>query len=223
MPFTIECSKCHKTLKVPDEAAGKKVRCPSCQEIIAVPASGGSSPDEGVTEKPAPPTPASSKPSSSKSGPAAWDTDDKVEDDDRPRTPTKKRDDFDFDDDRDRDRDRDDDDDRPRRRRDRDDDDDFDDLRRPRRIGAPHRGGTILTLGIVSILLACACACGGIILGAVVVNMANTDLAQMTAGRMDPSGQGNTSAGKICGIIAIILGIINAIAGAAIQMGNMKN
>ncbi len=38
MPLQIPCP-CGKTLKVPDNLAGKKVKCPACEEIIDVPAS----------------------------------------------------------------------------------------------------------------------------------------------------------------------------------------
>ena len=38
MALTITCSKCSHTLKAKDELAGKKVMCPKCQAIIAIPA-----------------------------------------------------------------------------------------------------------------------------------------------------------------------------------------
>ncbi len=41
--------------------------------------------------------------------------------------------------------------------------------------------------------------------------MGSGDLKQMDAGTMDPSGRGNTQAGKICGIIGTILLIIGVI------------
>lgn len=64
----------------------------------------------------------------------------------------------------------------------------------------PHRGTLILVLGILG--LVCCLICGIIawILG-------STDLKEMDAGRMDPSGRGLTQAGKICGIISVVLGI----------------
>src|SRR4051794_33097908 len=101
----------------------------------------------------------------------------------------------------------DDDDDRPRRRRDEDDDDDAPRSRRrrddddyddsPRRGGgAPHRGGMILTFGIIGLL------CCGIfaILAAV---MGSNDLKAMAAGRMDRSGEGMTRVGQILGFVGI--------------------
>ena len=69
----------------------------------------------------------------------------------------------------------------------------------------PHRGGVVLTLGILGIV--CSCFICGIIAWV----MGNGDLREMAAGRMDPSGQGLTQAGKICGIISVILTIIGFI------------
>ena len=69
----------------------------------------------------------------------------------------------------------------------------------------PHRGPVILTLGIVSLVFSTAC---GFILGIIAWVMGNADLREMDAGRMDPSGRGLTQAGKICGMISVILGVI---------------
>lgn len=65
----------------------------------------------------------------------------------------------------------------------------------------PHRGTVILVLGILG--LVCCAICG-----IVAWVMANGDLKEMQAGRMDPSGQGLTQAGKICGIISVVLWIL---------------
>jgi hypothetical protein len=102
-------------------------------------------------------------------------------------------------------------DEEPRRRR-RPDDyhdryDDYDEYeedryrRRRRRDLMPHRGSTILTLGILSLVI-----CG--LLGPIAWVMGNTDLADMRAGRMDPEGEATTNAGRICGMIASILLIV---------------
>ena len=66
---------------------------------------------------------------------------------------------------------------------------------------AAHRGTLILILGILS--LVCCFICGIIawVLG-------NNDLKQMAAGRMDPSGEGLTKAGKICGIVGVAIQIV---------------
>ena len=66
---------------------------------------------------------------------------------------------------------------------------------------APHRGVLILVLGILSIVCCFIC-------GIIAWVMGNNDMRQMDAGRMDPTGRGITQAGKICGIVGIILNII---------------
>ena len=109
-------------------------------------------------------------------------------------------------------------DDRPRSRRreyDSSYDDDFDDdiaTRRPsrRHSGYPHRGGLILTLGLIALI-------GGMsiylpfVIGPIAWLMGNSDLAEIHAGRMDPSGEGLVQAGRILGIIStvfLILGVV---------------
>lgn len=37
MPIRVKCEKCKKTLSVKDHLAGKKIKCPVCQGIVAVP------------------------------------------------------------------------------------------------------------------------------------------------------------------------------------------
>jgi hypothetical protein len=62
----------------------------------------------------------------------------------------------------------------------------------------PHRGTTILVLGILSVV---TCQPLGIFAWV----MANADLREMTAGRMDPSGRSNTEVGRILGIVGTVL------------------
>ena len=63
-----------------------------------------------------------------------------------------------------------------------------------------NRGATIFTLGLVGILV---CQPVGIMAWV----MANRDLQRIAAGEMDGSGDGLgfTKAGKICGIISVVL------------------
>jgi hypothetical protein len=68
--------------------------------------------------------------------------------------------------------------------------------RRRRRFYVEHRGALVLTLGILSLVM-----CPLQILGPIAWTMGNNDLAAMRSGRMDPSGEGITQAGRICGII----------------------
>ncbi|MHC4559309.1 MAG: hypothetical protein ACYTFW_16165 [Planctomycetota bacterium] len=68
----------------------------------------------------------------------------------------------------------------------------------------PHRGGLILALGILGIVCCFIC-------GIVAWVMGNNDVREMAAGRMDPSGRGLTQAGKICGMIGVILWIVGLV------------
>ena len=65
----------------------------------------------------------------------------------------------------------------------------------------PHRGVVILTLGILGFLVCIIC-------GIIAWVMGNNDLREMRAGRMDPSGQGLTQAGRVCGMVSVILAIV---------------
>jgi hypothetical protein len=73
----------------------------------------------------------------------------------------------------------------------------------------PHRGTLILVLGILGLVV-----CGP--LGIAAWIMGSGDLKEMDAGTMDPSGRGNTNAGKICGIIATVLTVLGVLIGGAI-------
>lgn len=75
----------------------------------------------------------------------------------------------------------------------------------------PHRGGSILALGIIGLV-----CCG--ICGIIAWVMGNSDLAEMDAGIMDPSGRGLTKAGRIMGIISVVLSIIGIIATVLINL-----
>jgi len=65
----------------------------------------------------------------------------------------------------------------------------------------PHRGTLILVLGILGLVVCLIC-------GIIAWVMGNADIKDMEAGRMDPSGLGMTKAGKICGMISVILQIV---------------
>jgi hypothetical protein len=73
----------------------------------------------------------------------------------------------------------------------------------------PHRGTLVLVLGILGLVL-----CGP--LGIAAWALGASDLKEMDAGVMDPSGRGPTQAGKICGMIASILMIIGVVIGIAL-------
>ena len=68
----------------------------------------------------------------------------------------------------------------------------------------PHRGGLILVLAIVGIVMGCP------IFSLMAWVMGSGDLREMRAGRMDKSGEGLTQAGQIIGMIPSILFIFGA-------------
>lgn len=88
-----------------------------------------------------------------------------------------------------------------------------------------HRGSTILTLGIVSCALALigAVICNllqlvSLILGITAITMANHDRKAMASGSMDRSGQGQTTAGMILGIIGTVLSALLLVAFVVIMV-----
>jgi uncharacterized Zn finger protein (UPF0148 family) len=52
MPVAFSCPECDKSLKVKDELAGKKVKCPGCGEPIVVEAADDPEPESAVQEPP---------------------------------------------------------------------------------------------------------------------------------------------------------------------------
>jgi hypothetical protein len=65
----------------------------------------------------------------------------------------------------------------------------------------PHRATLILILGIIGVV-----ACMPVGIAAWV--MGNTDLTAMDRGEVDPSGRGMTQAGKVLGIVSVVLASI---------------
>jgi hypothetical protein len=61
----------------------------------------------------------------------------------------------------------------------------------------------VLTLGILGIAINIL----GII-GAIAWYLASQDLPEMDAGQMDLSGRAMTQAGKVCGIVGFVLGLV---------------
>lgn len=80
----------------------------------------------------------------------------------------------------------------------------------------PHRATLVLVLGILGLILCQP-------LGIAAWLMGNTDLKQMAAGTMDPSGKDTTNIGRILGIIAcvlLILGIVVGIVAVILGIGS---
>lgn len=78
----------------------------------------------------------------------------------------------------------------------------------------PHRGVMILVFGILGIVF-----CGIFALMAWI--MGNTDLAEMDAGRMDPSGRDLTNVGRILGMIVCILWIAGVLGLLVLMVGGV--
>jgi len=66
----------------------------------------------------------------------------------------------------------------------------------------PHRGGLILVLGLLGFMMTCP------IFSLMAWVMGSHDLAEMRAGRMDRSGEGLTQAGQILGMILSVICVI---------------
>jgi hypothetical protein len=211
---------------VPDEFLGKTVRCPSCSETFRAPEVVATASSPAPAPAPAPPTPAAISPEPALDVPLQLELGDKrpAEGAAQPAEPARRRK-------------PDDEDDRIERRRRRRDFESCprcgDDIRRgaavcpycgydleeqadgysrqPRvRLDAePHRGGTVQSLGIASLVCAaCYLFPLGIPLGIVAWVMGRRDLKRMEDGVMDPVGRKKTKDGWLCGLIGACLNIV---------------
>jgi predicted Zn finger-like uncharacterized protein len=202
----VSCPECQRKLRVPEDLVGKQVKCPTCGHTFTA---------DPAAHAPPPPAPVEEKATrTSKVSRDEKDEDDEDEERSRRKRLRSSRDDDDDDDDRRR----------RRSRSGRDDDDDDDDRPRRRRRGSsgrdflPHRGGAVLALGIMGLFGSFFVPLGGLVCGIIAWVMANTDLAQMRAGRMDPEGESQTNAGRICGIIGVVLHVLILLVAAAFFM-----
>ncbi|HPM80224.1 MAG TPA: hypothetical protein PLF81_05965 [Candidatus Anammoximicrobium sp.] len=169
MSIEIGCTGCGQTLRVADEHAGKKARCPACGTIVQVPEAGLGAPLQPALEspfsdlsQPAPGVnPFGERPEQALNPYAS------------PGAPPFK----------------------------------------PATFSRPHRGGLILTFAILGVLCCMPFCIAAWVMGA-------TDLKEIRAGRMDPSGQGMTQAGMIIGIVGTVLGAIGAVINIAIIAAN---
>lgn len=170
MPITFACA-CGKTLKVADEHAGKRVKCPACQAVASVPAAAGGD-FEIIDDEPpkARPVIAKARPVvavPAKPTKASTDDFDIVDDDedDRPRKKRSSRHDDDEEDNRPRSkrnsrREDDEDDDRPRKKKVAAYDDEDDDrpskkkMKRPKKKAVASGGKRMLSLigGLVAVV-----------------------------------------------------------------------
>lgn len=160
MPIEMSCTGCSQLLRVSDEHAGKKARCPSCGTIVEVPqaATGGTSPqsaDDPFSD---------SFPQQPKPNPFADRPQPTANPYVSPAQPTGRSGGF----------------------------------------QKAHRGGMVLTFGIVGVLCCMPLGIAAWVMGA-------SDLAEMRAGRMDPSGMDTTRVGMILGIVSVGLAILGIV------------
>jgi len=83
-----------------------------------------------------------------------------------------------------------------------------DDGRLRRRDCEPHRGGLILSLGVMALMFSFVCGPVGVVLGLFAWVLGHLDLAKMKQGSMDDDGFDMTQAGWICGMIGSGLGLL---------------
>jgi hypothetical protein len=74
-----------------------------------------------------------------------------------------------------------------------------------RRDAEPHRSGTVLTLGIISLVGTVFCPLVGLAMGLAAWVMGQSDLRKIRAGQMDRDGESTTQSGWVCGIIGTCL------------------
>jgi hypothetical protein len=77
---------------------------------------------------------------------------------------------------------------------------------------AANRGALILALGVTG-LVGSGLVIPGWILGSWATRMGTTDIDRMDRGLMESAGRNMTTAGRICGIIAVILSTLSSLAG----------
>lgn len=183
MTIEFHCPSCQKLLRTADDKAGTRANCPDCGTRVNVPAADGAASEEFDDGEDrygvsAPQAPPSATGGSTKMCPMCGEQI-------KAAAVRCRYCGEDLDDDGGYDR--------PRRRN-------------PKHL-KPHRGGVVLTLGILSVVMGIC----GLIFGPIAWTMGKNDLEEIARGRMDPSGEGTTKAGKICGIIGTCIASVIAV------------
>ena len=191
MSIEVKCTGCGQVLRVQDEDGGKQGRCPKCQTTFTIPAAGSSAAGPafgGIESKPESPFPQQQPFGQQPQAPFGQQPQTPVGQQgqnpfgDKPATPSQNP------------------------------------YATPqsftptpgRRPSQPHRGGTILTFGLLGFF-----CCG--LFGIAAWVMGNEDLQKMNRGVMDPNGRSMTQAGRIIGMIATIFMIISIVANVALM------
>jgi predicted Zn finger-like uncharacterized protein len=178
MPAVLQCPSCASKLRVPEELAGKKVKCPKCSTAFAAEVDGSSGTVAPLPSAPgadqAPPE-ANREPglageaATAPAAPAPQPPPAPLEEDERPweRSAT------------------------PGFRRD----------------GEPHRGVMILVFGILSVCFAMTfwLSIVGAVLGGIAIYLGRHDLERMKSHLVDPQGRDLTRAGWILAIVGTVL------------------
>ncbi|MFW6168863.1 MAG: hypothetical protein ACODAD_00130 [Planctomycetota bacterium] len=175
MPIELTCTGCGQTLRVGDEHAGKKARCPQCGAVVPVPS--GEAPAAPLAES----SPFGNVDSGSESSNPFADF--PAQSSNPYQSPTSSLPTGSVE-------------------------------AKPSHYYKPHRGGLILTFGILG-LFCCAP------LGIAAWVMGSADLKEIRGGQMDPGGQGLTQAGMILGIIATIFFAIGILIRILMVAGRM--
>jgi len=224
MPTITTCPSCNGALRLPDELAGQRVRCPTCQTIFDAASRPGAPPPAPVPAAPEPERPLwkdlqleldKGDPDTPQSAPApepppapaparaprlVGAVEVKPAGDDEPAASPPRRPEPPPGPE-DRERPAEDDEDYPRRSP----------YGPRRRDTEPHRGVLVLVLGIISLVFVLFSMCYGLgilvglPLGVTAWILGTGDLRKIKNQQMDEEGLGMTQAGWICGIIGTIL------------------
>src|SRR4051812_22725535 len=89
MPIPVKCPGCAATLKAPDTAAGKRVKCPRCGGLISVAAPAPPAPAKEAVKAPAR-RPAKAPPPEEEPAPARPERRDRPEADEEPAPPRRR-------------------------------------------------------------------------------------------------------------------------------------
>ncbi len=204
MSTVIACPQCRQNLQVPPEMLGKEVRCPGCQHIFTADADGVRAGVPPLTVPP--PLPPDDLPEWEKPRPGGEPDDDFAEpledadtDADGAEKPRKRK----------------------QSRKGSSGGGYYEELtRKQRKMQAPHRGVTVLLLGIFSVLCSPgfllsigACACGYY-----AYQFGSHDLGEMQTGRMDRSGEALTRVGWVMGIAGVCISVPFILASIAIMI-----